>query len=74
VEEKYKKWDVMVAFGRHFIANPDLVFRIKENISLAKYNRPTFYTYKAWEGYNDYPFSPEFLKAHPDAVHPMVEA
>ncbi|KAJ5938609.1 hypothetical protein N7466_001743 [Penicillium verhagenii] len=73
VEEKYKKWDVMVAFGRHFIANPDLVFRVKEGLPLTKYNRATFYSRKAWEGYNDYPFSPEFLKAHPNAVHPMIE-
>ncbi|KAJ5637097.1 Aldolase-type TIM barrel [Penicillium lividum] len=73
VEEKYKKWDVMVAFGRHFISNPDLVYRVKEGIPLAKYNRPTFYTNKAWKGYNDYPFSPEFLKAHTHAVHPRTE-
>lgn len=73
VEEHYKNWDVMVAFGRHFISNPDLVFRVQNEIPLAPYNRATFYIQKAWEGYNDYPFSPEFLKAHPNAVHPMAE-
>lgn len=73
VEEHYRKWDVMVAFGRHFIANPDLVFRIQHGITLNKYNRATFYLRKQWEGYNDYPFSQDFLKAHPSAVHPMTE-
>ncbi|KAL6232426.1 hypothetical protein BDW75DRAFT_242954 [Aspergillus navahoensis] len=73
VEEHYKKWDVMVAFGRHFIANPDLVFRIQHNIPLTKYNRATFYLKKQWEGYNDYPFSDAFLEAYPSAVHPLTE-
>ncbi|KAL3468929.1 NADH:flavin oxidoreductase NADH oxidase family protein [Aspergillus californicus] len=73
VEEHYAKWDVLVAFGRHFIANPDLVFRIQQGIPLTKYNRPTFYLRKQWEGYNDYPFSDAFLKAFPGAVHPMTE-
>ncbi|KAJ5245931.1 hypothetical protein N7468_000914 [Penicillium chermesinum] len=73
VEEHYKHWDVIVAFGRHFISNPDLVFRVKNGIPLAPYNRATFYLLKQWEGYNDYPFSPEFLAAHPEAVHPMTE-
>lgn len=73
VETHYKKWDVMVAFGRHFIANPDLAFRIQHGIPLTKYNRLTFYLKKQWEGYNDYPLSQEFLKAHPNAVHSMTE-
>ncbi|KAJ5316320.1 hypothetical protein N7476_006627 [Penicillium atrosanguineum] len=73
VETHYKNWDVMVAFGRYFISNPDLVFRIQQGIPLAPYNRPTFYLQKQWEGYNDYPFSQEYLKAHPNAVHPMTE-
>ncbi|KPM46399.1 hypothetical protein AK830_g100 [Neonectria ditissima] len=60
LEEHYKKWDVMIGFGRHFLANPDLVFRIKNEISLNKYNRPTFYINKSEEGYNDYPFSKEY--------------
>ncbi|KAM0324683.1 hypothetical protein ACHAQA_008076 [Verticillium albo-atrum] len=59
----YSKWNVLVAFGRHFLANPDLVFRIENGIELNKYNRNTFYLNKTEQGYNDYPFSPEFLKA-----------
>jgi N-ethylmaleimide reductase len=33
----------LVAFGRHFIANPDLVFRLKNNLPLNAYDRDTFY-------------------------------
>lgn len=73
VEEKYRKWDVMVAFGRHFISNPDLVFRVKNDIRLLQYDRSTFYNNKQWLGYNDYPFSQEFLEKHPHAVSPMTE-
>ncbi|CRK06929.1 hypothetical protein BN1723_006565, partial [Verticillium longisporum] len=63
VDGHYKKWDVLVAFGRHFLANPDLVYRVENGIQLNEYNRNTFYLNKTEEGYNDYPFSPEFLKA-----------
>ena len=45
----------LVAFGRHFIANPDLPERIRRNLPLNKYNRDTFYGGGA-EGYVDYPF------------------
>ena len=43
-----------VAFGRHFIANPDLPRRIREGLPLAQHNRSTFYTFNA-TGYTDYP-------------------
>ncbi|KAI8344281.1 hypothetical protein BC941DRAFT_408218 [Chlamydoabsidia padenii] len=45
----------LVSFGRLFIANPDLVDRIRNNWPLNKYHRPTFYT-QGLEGYTDYPF------------------
>jgi N-ethylmaleimide reductase len=45
----------LVAFGRHFIANPDLVYRFQNNLPLNRYNRDTFYGGSA-EGYTDYPF------------------
>lgn len=60
VDETYKDYDVVVVFGRHFIANPDLVFRIRNGVPLAKYDRPTFYMPKVPKGYIDYPFSQEF--------------
>lgn len=67
LEDHYKKWDTMIAFGRHFLANPDLVFRIQHGLKLNQYNRPTFYLVKNEVGYNDYPFSEEFLAAYPVA-------
>jgi N-ethylmaleimide reductase len=43
-----------IAFGRHFVANPDLPRRIREGLPLAPYDRSTFYTFDA-RGYTDYP-------------------
>ncbi|KAJ3560299.1 hypothetical protein NPX13_g9352 [Xylaria arbuscula] len=60
VDDTWKDYDVLVAFGRYFISNPDLVFRIKQGIKFAQYDRETFYTYKAAEGYTDLPFSDQF--------------
>ena len=45
----------LVCFGRHFIANPDLPYRIKNGLELNKYDRSTFYG-GAEKGYTDYPF------------------
>ena len=45
-----------VAFGRHFLANPDLPKRIKLGLLLNDYDRKTFYTFDS-HGYTDYPFS-----------------
>ena len=64
IDEHYKNWDVIIGFGRLFLANPDLIFRIKNGIELNQYNRKTFYINKSEVGYNDYPFSEEFLKQH----------
>jgi N-ethylmaleimide reductase len=47
-----------VAFGRYFVANPDLPLRIKEGFALTPYDRNTFYTFDS-VGYNDYPFVSE---------------
>ncbi len=44
-----------VAFGRSYIANPDLPERIKSGAALNPYNRATFYG-GAEKGYTDYPF------------------
>ena len=60
VEEEYTGHDLMIVFGRHFIANPDLPFRIQKGIELTKYNRDTFYNAKDPVGYIDYPFSKEW--------------
>lgn len=44
-----------ISFGKLFIANPDLVYRFKNNLQLNNWNSKTFYTPGA-EGYIDYPF------------------
>ncbi len=43
-----------VSFGRHFIGNPDLVRRLREQLPLAGFNDKTLYTPGA-QGYTDYP-------------------
>lgn len=60
VEERFKDLDVLVSFGRMFISNPDLVFRIKNGIELKKYDRNTFFIPKSPVGYADYAFSSEY--------------
>jgi N-ethylmaleimide reductase len=44
----------LIAFGRHFIANPDLSKRIELGLPLNPYDRSTFYGFEA-RGYTDYP-------------------
>ncbi|ERN20058.1 hypothetical protein AMTR_s00071p00195460 [Amborella trichopoda] len=46
----------LVAYGRHFIANPDLPRRFELNATLNKYDRATFYSPDPVIGYTDYPF------------------
>lgn len=46
----------LVAFGRPFIANPDLVERIRSDRAWAEPQRATFYT-EGEAGYTDYPVS-----------------
>lgn len=46
----------LVAYGRLFLANPDLPNRFELNAPLNKYNRDTFYTSDPIVGYTDYPF------------------
>ncbi len=47
-----------VSFARHFIANPDLVSRIRKGQALARLDRKTIYT-PGPEGYTDYPAAAE---------------
>jgi NADPH2 dehydrogenase len=56
----YPEKDIVVIFGRYFIANPDLVYRIKADLELTPHDRNTFYSSDA-VGYVDYPFSAEYL-------------
>lgn len=43
-----------VSFARHFIANPDLVQRLRKQLALAEFDRSTLYTPGA-RGFTDYP-------------------
>ncbi|WRT67303.1 uncharacterized protein IL334_004271 [Kwoniella shivajii] len=44
----------LIVFGRHFISNPDLVYRLKNDLPLAHYDRDTFYS-SGPHGYVDIP-------------------
>jgi NADPH2 dehydrogenase len=62
LETRLKDEVVAFAFGRHFISNPDLPFRLARNIPLAKYDRDTFYKVKSPDGYTDYPYSEAWIE------------
>ncbi|KZP02673.1 hypothetical protein FIBSPDRAFT_770342, partial [Athelia psychrophila] len=51
----------LVAFGRAYIANPDLPTRLKDDIPLIRGNRETYYMPGDFTGlgYTDYPFADE---------------
>ncbi|CAI0421957.1 unnamed protein product [Linum tenue] len=46
----------LVAYGRWFLANPDLPRRFELNVPLNQYDTSTFYTPDPVIGYTDYPF------------------
>ncbi|MOA52306.1 N-ethylmaleimide reductase [compost metagenome] len=48
----------LVAFGRHFIANPDLPERLRNGWPLNPYDRESFFG-GTEVGYTDYPFHTE---------------
>jgi N-ethylmaleimide reductase len=54
-----------IAFGRHYISNPDLPIRIAKGIPLSPYDRTTFYG-GGEHGYTDYPSA----GTQDDAAHP----
>ncbi|KAH7329554.1 hypothetical protein B0I35DRAFT_386493 [Stachybotrys elegans] len=68
IVENHKDKDIAIVFGRHFLANPDLPFRISKDLALNEYNRDTFYLIGKPEGYTDYPFSQEFLNLQASQV------
>lgn len=45
----------LIAFGRYFISNPDLIERLQNSLPINKYDRDTFYT-RDHRGYIDYPY------------------
>ncbi|KAM5537390.1 hypothetical protein V8D89_008909 [Ganoderma adspersum] len=52
----------LVGYGRAFLANPDLPFRLQKNVPLNAVEEETVYRAEAEQGYTTYPFSEEFLK------------
>jgi len=63
VDKTFKNRDVAIVFGRYFISNPDLVFRVKNRIPFTDYDRSKFYNAKEVDGYTTWAFSKEFLEA-----------
>ena len=61
VDDEHPEKDIVVIFGRDFVANPDLVYRLKEGLDLNVFDRKTAYIQKSPVGYIDYPFSVDFL-------------
>lgn len=45
----------LIAFGRPYIANPDLVERLRNGWPLAVAERSTYYTRNGEVGYTDFP-------------------
>ncbi|GAM33338.1 N-ethylmaleimide reductase [Talaromyces pinophilus] len=43
VKMRYKNHQVVIAFGRSFIANPDLPYKVQKEIEFTQYDRNTFY-------------------------------
>jgi NADPH2 dehydrogenase len=60
VLERYPNNDVVAVYGRYFIANPDLPFKVEKGLAFREYDRATFYKPMSREGYTDIPFSEEF--------------
>lgn len=54
----------LVAFGRLFLANPDLPKRFELGAALNEYDRSTFYTHDPVIGYIDYPFLEQTTRLH----------
>ncbi|KAK9378125.1 uncharacterized protein V2V93DRAFT_376619 [Kockiozyma suomiensis] len=59
IEFAEKNSKSLVAFGRHFISNPDLVAKVMEGLPLTPYDRNTFYINKSPEGYINIPYAEE---------------
>lgn len=59
--EVYPSKNIGIVFGRYFISNPDLPFRLQYDIKLSEYDRSTFYAPWKAEGYTDYAFSEKWI-------------
>ncbi|KZT25906.1 FMN-linked oxidoreductase [Neolentinus lepideus HHB14362 ss-1] len=65
-EESFKnaeKYDYLIAWGRYWISNPDLPYRLLKDIPLTPYDRDLFYSIENPHGYIDYSFAEESAEA-----------
>ncbi|KAI0752143.1 NADH:flavin oxidoreductase/NADH oxidase [Fomes fomentarius] len=53
----------LVGYGRAFLANPDLPFRLREDLPLNAPEEATIYLPQSERGYTTYPFSNKFLES-----------
>lgn len=60
LEHEYLNRDVVVAFGRPYISNPDLPFRVQKGLPFAPLDPASMYAQTS-EGYTDYTFSDQFV-------------
>ncbi|KAF9556884.1 FMN-linked oxidoreductase [Agrocybe pediades] len=63
----------LIAYGRLFIANPDLPYRLQRGLPVEKGNRKRYYSRGSLDptGYTDYSFSEQFVQ-ETGAVQPSV--
>lgn len=59
IEKQRDNFSDLIAFGRPFIANPDLVHRFEIGAPLNEPDHATFYEGGGANGYTDYPFLPK---------------
>lgn len=64
VDEEHAQLNMAVVFGRYFVSNPDLVWRVKNGVLLRAYDRSVFYKVKSPVGYADYEFCDEWKTQH----------
>jgi NADPH2 dehydrogenase len=60
LDTKYKGYDIIAGFGRPYISNPDLIFRIREDIPFAPLDRSTLYAPETPKGHIDFPYHEKF--------------
>lgn len=65
-DDRYETYDIAFVFGRWFLSNPDLVWRIRNKLPLNDYDRSTFYAEgkTPGDGYTDYPFVDGFREGN----------
>lgn len=60
VDQEHADLQLVIVFGRYFISNPDLVWRLWKGVQLRHYDRGSFYKVKSPAGYVDWEFCEEW--------------